>query len=220
MPELSPLMFLTNPIGRKSSLSVFLLRYDASYKLHLFIGKTDIIATENSRGIHEIISLLIAKGKTRFGFLGYPEYCYSSQMRWLAFQDALAQAGLSVKNQYCILDNFSIYSDFEKNDLLRERIQSMPEYPEAFICTSDAYATILSYTLQDIGYRVPEDIAIVGFDNTSESVRQSPSLTTIDARPEYMGRMAANKVLERINNPSKPYEFTLYETTLIVRDST
>lgn len=197
--------------------SVFI---DTFYKPHLFIGKANIIATENSREIHKIISLLIAKGKSRFGFLGCPEYCYSSQMRWQAFQDALTQAGLSVNNQYCILDNFSIYSDFEKNDLIRERIQSMPEYPEAFICTSDAFATILSYTLQDIGYRIPEDIAIVGFDNTSESVRQSPSLTTIDAHPEYIGRMAASKVLERIKDPSQPHEFTLYETTLIIRDST
>ena len=60
----------------------------------------------------------------------------------------------------------------------------------------------------------------MGFDNLSETVRQSPAITTIDAHSEYLGEMAAQKLLERIANPRKYYEFLSYGTNLVLRDST
>ncbi len=203
-----------------TSLSIPSVFIDTFYQHHLFAGKADIIAPENSRAIHEIISQLANNGRKSFGFVGYPQYCYSTYQRWLAFKDALEIEELPMNKQQCIFDNLTLYSDVAQIDLLKERIKAMPKCPEVFLCSGDSFAIVLSCALQDLGYKIPEDVSIIGFDNLSETVRQSPSITTIDAYPEYLGKMAAKKILERLEDPKKHFEFTLFETNLVLRDST
>ena len=118
------------------------------------------------------------------------------------------------------MENLSRFADAEQMEILRRRLAQMPQCPEVFLCASDSYATLLSCILQEKGYRIPQDVSIVGFDNLSETVRQSPAITTIDAHSEYLGEMAAQKLLERIANPRKYYEFLSYGTNLVLRDST
>ncbi len=197
--------------------SVFI---DTFYQSYLFAGRTDIITPENCHAIHKVIGMLLEKGKKRFGFIGNPYYCYSSNQRWLAFCSSLQNAGLEVQKEFCILEDLLKHSDSEQMEFLRRKIEGMPQCPEAFVCTSDSFATILSCVLQEKGYRIPQDVSIVGFDNLSETLRQSPTITTIDAHSEYLGEIAGQKLLERIANPKKYYEFLSYSTDLILRDST
>lgn len=203
-----------------TSLNIPSVFIDTFYQHHLFAGKADIVAPENSRAIHEIMSLLIKKGKKAFSFIGHPKYCYSTNQRWSAFKDVLEANDLPLQEECCIYDNLTLLSDIEQIALLKQRIKAMPKCPDVFLCASDTFAIVLSCALQDLGYRIPDDVSIIGFDNLSETVRQSPSITTIDAHSEYLGKMAAKKILERLEDPKKHYEFTLYETNLVIRDST
>ena len=203
-----------------TSLNIPSVFIDTFYQHHLYAGKADIIAPENSRPIHEIMDMLIKNGKKTFGFIGYPKYCYSAYQRWEAFKDALEISGLPLHEEYCIFDNLTHHSDVEQIDMLKQKIKAMAKCPEVFLCSSDTFAIVLSCALQDLGYQMPNDVSIIGFDNLSETVRQSPSITTIDAHSEYLGKMAAKKILERLEDPQKHYEFTLYETNLVIRDST
>ena len=95
----------------------------------------------------------------------------------------------------------------------------MKELPDVFFCLSDIYAVYLNSALQTRGVRVPEDVSIVGFDNISETERQNPPITTVDAHPEMIGRIAAQRLIERIANPSRLHEFTIIQSDIVLRSS-
>jgi DNA-binding LacI/PurR family transcriptional regulator len=70
-----------------------------------------------------------------------------------------------------------------------------------------------------LGRRVPEDIAIVGYDNIAIAEWYDPALTTVD-QPHYrMGQRAMRAVLDRLKNPNEPAEMIKFDTTLVVRRS-
>ena len=78
----------------------------------------------------------------------------------------------------------------------------------------------LMYALQFLGYQIPKDVSIVGFDDIPASERITPSLTTIHTPKKYLGIAAARQMLERIQFPNSPHVYSKYETELIMRDST
>jgi DNA-binding LacI/PurR family transcriptional regulator len=73
--------------------------------------------------------------------------------------------------------------------------------------------------LKELGRRVPEDVAVVGFDNIAISEWYDPSLTTVDQPHYQMGQRAMQEMLKRLDNPGQPAELVKFETTLVVRRS-
>ena len=78
----------------------------------------------------------------------------------------------------------------------------------------------LTVCRQFLGFQIPKDICVVGFDNIPAASRISPSLTTISTPQKYLGIAAARQILERIQHPNCPHVFCQYETELIIRNST
>ncbi|MBU9744949.1 LacI family DNA-binding transcriptional regulator [Lachnospiraceae bacterium ASD3451] len=197
--------------------SVFVDTFANSY---LFSGRTDIVATENANSVHEIMDILIKQGRKNFGFVGYTDYCFSIAQRWHAFRDALTLSHLPYHPENCITEDLTRFSVEECISYIKERLTAMERLPDAFLCVNDLHAIELSSALKELNYKIPDQVSVVGFDNLSEAARQFPSITTVDAHSEYLGRQAAHKVLNRIKNPSLPYEFTQYQTDIILREST
>ena len=81
------------------------------------------------------------------------------------------------------------------------------------------YTSYINFALQKKGYRIPEDISIVGFDNCIEASMQNPPITTIDAHPEIIGNIAAQRLLERIANPRQLHKITVVQSDIIYRSS-
>jgi LacI family transcriptional regulator len=75
------------------------------------------------------------------------------------------------------------------------------ELPSAFIVLNDLMAIGLILELQEAGVRIPEDVAIVGFDDIPEATIIRPALTTIAQNPRDIGEKLANALFERIQNP-------------------
>ena len=73
--------------------------------------------------------------------------------------------------------------------------------------------------LQENGYRVPEDVAIMGFENITLAPLINPKLTTIDILSTYMGQLAAEKILELLKYPTKHTSNTKVSVSLIERES-
>jgi LacI family transcriptional regulator len=78
----------------------------------------------------------------------------------------------------------------------------------------------MMYTLQALGYQIPEHVEIIGFDNIQDGEKHDPSLTTINTPKEQLGIAAATAIISRIQNPALPFVFSQYSTDLILRDST
>ena len=105
-------------------------------------------------------------------------------------------------------------------DLLNE-----PERPDAIFCTNDPKAFVVMRALQDQGVRIPEEIAVMGFDNVEISALVEPTLTTVAQPFTLIGETGARLLLEQIRHKEehgvlpKPFH-TVMPTELIVRKST
>ncbi len=196
--------------------SVFIDTFYASY---LFANKTDIVTVESTQPIHFLVDRFIEKGAVSFGFIGYPYYCYSIFQRWNTLKQTLEEHDLILDESKCILNTDYFYEP-DAVSRTKELLKHMGKIPEVFICSSDLYAIILSKALQESGYHIPVDVSIVGFDNCTETQRQTPSLSTVDAHPDLIGKTCAQVLIERISNPDLPHKFILCQSDIVLREST
>ena len=108
-------------------------------------------------------------------------------------------------------------------DTYREEIDtflsSLSRMPDAFVCASDYVACILMQLLEKRGLRVPEDVAVSGFDNNTEDLL-AEHLTTVQVFNEELGARLALQILYRIKYPNTPHEITYLGTNVLYRDST
>lgn len=172
----------------------------------------DQLIMENDTGITQLVNRLVAAGKTRIGFLGDYTHCQSFYERYLAFRIAMMMAGLEVEKRFCICEN--------TKGILLERLQQMEEMPEVFICANDFIALDALEGLKSAGYDIPGDIWLAGFDDSTESRRCSPPLTTVHIHTQIMAYEAVRLLRSRIQEPSLDYRRIYTETNLIYRAST
>ena len=108
-------------------------------------------------------------------------------------------------------------------DTYREEIDtflsSLSRMPDAFVCASDYVASILMQLLEKRGLRIPDDIAVSGFDNITEDLL-AEDLTTVQVFNEDLGARLALQILYRIKHPHKPHEITYLSTNVLYRGST
>ncbi len=181
----------------------------------------DIVTMENKKNIHRIVNYLISKGAERFAFVGD---IYSAnvgrgfQERFDALQECLSDNHLELDRKHCLLTETS--DEFQDFQTVVKKLQKMSSVPDVFICGNDRTAIQLIYALQFLGYQIPKDVSVVGFDDIPASERITPSLTTIQTPKKYFGIAAARQMLERIQYPNSPHSYMEYETKLIIRDST
>ncbi len=181
----------------------------------------DIVTMENKKNIHRIVNYLISKGAERFAFVGD---IYSAnvgrgfQERFDALQECLSDNHLELDRKHCLLTETS--DEFQDFQTVVKKLQKMASVPDVFICGNDHTAIQLIYALQFLGYQIPKDVSVVGFDDIPASERITPSLTTIQTPKKYLGIAAARQMLERIQYPNSPHSYMEYETKLIIRDST
>ena len=94
------------------------------------------------------------------------------------------------------------------------------QLPDVFVCANDFVAIDLIHALKKRGIRIPEDVLVTGFDNSTESRIIDPHLTTVDIPSSKMGYIAADMLLSRIKEPDTPYRIMHVRTTLKFREST
>lgn len=200
------------------SLGIPAVFFDTGLPLHDFRGKADIVCAESYSSVYHAIFELHRMGRRKFAFFGYPDFCNSLHQRWNTFNKALQDLGLTPMEEACVLDNFP--NDDITQRTLYQRLSELHDLPDAFICASDRQAILLLRVLKELSISVPRQIAVLGFDNLPETMRQLPTLSTIDAHPKYLGQLAVRKLLERLKDPTKPHEYVECEATMIWREST
>lgn len=185
------------------------------------LEKIDIITMENKKNIYRIVEHLINKGAKRFSFIGdiySPNVGRGFQERYDALCECLETHHLTLDQKCCLLSETP--EDFRNSQFIVQKIQDMASLPDVFICGNDWTAIQMIYALQFLGYKIPKDVSVVGFDNIPASEKIMPSLTTISTPQKYLGVAAARQMLERIQFPDSPHTYMQYETKLILRDST
>ena len=141
---------------------------------------------------------LLAAGRTRIGHITGPERFLCARKRASGFCDAIAESATGSKfSPHDVL--YGEWSEAWGRDAARILLRNSPGV-QAIFCGSDQIARGVSDTLRLAGRRVPEDIALIGFDNWEPMARGAdPPLTSIDMCLEDVGRVAAEHLLSAIN---------------------
>lgn len=155
----------------------------------------DCIVTDNYYSTFEITNFLIKAGHKSIGFVGNINATSSIQDRFLGYCRALMGSGLPIKEDCIIPDR----------DEQNEEIEFVlpKEMPTAFVCNCDDTAYKFVQHLNQMGYKVPEDISVVGFDNDIYAEISNPKLTTVAVNVEVMTEKATNLIIDKIKNGDK-----------------
>ena len=171
----------------------------------------DQLYMENTPAIYQITSELLKAGKRRIGFIGDFRHCESFFERYMAFRGAMMLANEPVREEFVINENHT--------EEISLRLQELKELPDLFICANDFVAVDAMFALRGLGKNVPEDVMIVGFDDSAESILIQPSLTTVHIHTQIMAYSAMHLLISRIENPSLDFRTAYTETYLIWRES-
>ena len=186
----------------------------------------DILLMENKLGIYYFISQIAKNGKKSVGYVGDMMHCRSFFERGAACISAAAINGLLPAERYSIPPYRSAPRPKKEIDYLNytddifDMLRELPELPEVFVCANDFIAIHLISALRRMGLRCPEDILVMGFDDSPESRFHTPSLTTVHIHTQTMGDLAAEMILGRIAEPDREIRTVYSKTELILRHST
>ena len=178
--------------------------------------KADRLYMENRIEIQNAVAHMVQHGKKRISFAGDKNHCQSFFERYMAYKDAVEYFGLTEGLSTCAMpsgqQNYPVS--------LYETIRRFKTMPDAFVCANDFVAMDLVKALNELGYSVPDDIWVCGFDDSQEASYFAPRLTSIHIHGQIMGYTAANLLMTRIEEPSLNYRTVYTETNLILREST
>lgn len=144
---------------------------------------------------------LIEHGHRHIVYAGLKIDRESRRLRILGFQRAMESYHLSVQKENVLLhdtDDYEEGSQLESGERLAQQIMAISPRPSAVMAINDMVALGLLRGFQQSGLRVPEDISIIGFDDSPYSVITSPPLTTVCVQSTQMGHMAAMLLLDDI----------------------
>jgi LacI family transcriptional regulator, galactose operon repressor len=175
----------------------------------------DQVAANNRESVMVAVEYLIRLSHRRIAFIQGTAGTPSSAKRMAGFLDALNVAGLRVDDELIIPGDYSRVGGRRAMAELLAR----PDPPSAVVCANDLSALGALEEAQRRGYKVPESISIVGFDDIDEAALASPPLTTIRLPPHEIGIVAAEKLIERLKGREESSP-AFIKGELIVREST
>lgn len=154
------------------------------------------VLINNTDSARVAVEYLIRKGHREIGYLQGAFQIKAFRSRCAGYKIAMEKAGLPVRKQYMISLATTLNGAYE--DMLSQ-IDKMEHMPTAFYADNDMIALGAMKALQERGYRVPEDVSIVGFDDLTFSEISSPPLTTLRVPKREMGQLAVKRLMDVIN---------------------
>lgn len=171
----------------------------------------------NDRDIaYEAVEHLIKNGRKRIALVTTDSYFNVSESRREGFLDALRDNGLEVDSNLILTLPYNLDND----NLILQFFQS--KTIDAVLCVNEIFAIQCMSIIQQIGYTIPKDIAIIGFTNGNLSKFSNPRLTTVAQHGDEMGEKAAKLLIDRIEHKTEGTDSVtqIVKATLIKRGST
>lgn len=171
----------------------------------------DSVVSDSVYGSYLLTDYLIKKGHRKIGFVG-DIYATSSILdRYVGYYKALVQNHLEINPEWVICDRDD-YGDYVY-------MCDLENMPEAFVCNCDEAAYTFVGQLKEKGYKVPEDVSVVGFDDFIYARLCDPMLTTFKIDLDMMSEEAANAMIKKIQNHDYRIGRKVISGEIIIRDS-
>jgi DNA-binding LacI/PurR family transcriptional regulator len=194
-------------LARKKNMPLVILE-------HPRLPEHDVVYADNIQGSYEAVKYLIELGHTRIAHITINPESIIVRERIEGYKKALEDAKIPFDENL-----LKIFYDQVNEETAINELFSLPNPPTAIFAFSDFMAIQIMKILIKRGIRIPQDISIVGFDDTLANLT-IPELTTV-SQPFYeMGVKAAEVLIERLKNPDLPIQHIKLPTKLVIRDST
>ncbi|GGD87398.1 LacI family DNA-binding transcriptional regulator [Microbacterium murale] len=213
-------------LGERDSTPLVLL---GEHTLH---DAVDNVVVDNVGSSREATEHLISLGRSRIGFVGYfPQGTLGTgDLRFTGYKLALESAGLPMDPRLVIdaglkrapsapIEAEGDYWRQEGHAIAESLIGRIEDF-DAIMCATDLLAIGMLYSFRQHSIRVPEDVAIVGWDDIPESAFSMPTLTTVSPNLEAIAELAVRALLRRISDPAVSPVGDVAGHRLIVREST
>ena len=224
-----------NPTDETASI---LMEFQRRRKPIVFIDRTidavfaDYVASDNYGGTYNLVAHLIELGHRNIVQL-MPDIdnLRPVENRRRGFISAAADYGLQVHAPWKI--SSPIRTEFHEQDIsqlvgqesqkiidqILQHMNDVDPKPTAIVCINDVLAIITIHALQTIGYQVPDEISVVGFDDISMAPYISLPLTTVSQNTYELGRSASRLLIERLGGHDPPPRLERIATKLRIRES-
>ena len=175
----------------------------------------DTVLSDNRQGARLAARHLIGLGHRRIGCITGPLNLLSSEQRLSGFHAAFVEAGLTASEELVF------HGDFRPPSGLAgfKQLFSRPDPPTAIFACNDMMALGVLRAAAEAGVRVPQDVAVVGFDNIEIGQFIHPSLTTVAQQKDEIGQQAVQRIVELLSGQEKESRKMLVPTRLIARES-
>ncbi len=175
--------------------------------------KINYVDVDNRTGAYQGVLYAIHTGHRRVATITGPRNTVSGMDRYQGYLDALHERGLPLIPELVVEGEYSDASGY----LAMQRL--LPQCPDAVLVASDAMAFAAMRAIIDVGLRIPEDIAVIGFDDIPAAATNKPSLTTVRQPIVRTGAMAAEMLIDMIEHPDDQPRRIVLPTELVIRDS-
>ncbi len=174
------------------------------------------IRPDNEAGAYQATSHLIRVHQyTQIGFIQGPEGRSDSIERLEGYRRALAEAGLPWRPDLVIVGNYDEAGGYSA----MQQMLDLPELPRAVFASNDQMAVGAMAAASQRGVRVPDDVAITGFDDIPIARYLQPALTTINQSIYEQGALAVEQLLHSLTSPETPTVKTILPALLVIRRS-
>jgi LacI family transcriptional regulator/LacI family repressor for deo operon, udp, cdd, tsx, nupC, and nupG len=178
--------------------------------------KTDLVEVDNYQGALEAVNHLIEKGHERIGLIEGRAHVSTSRERRRGYLDALAAHGITARKEHMRAGDFKQ----ESGRVLANELLALRKPPSAlFVCNNLMTVGALA-AIHHRGLRIPQDVAVVGFDDLPWAEALDPPPTVVRQPAYEVGRGAMELLLKRIMEPERPPVTLRLRPELVIRRST
>jgi LacI family transcriptional regulator len=177
-------------------------------------GQYDAVVSDNRRGAYEAVDYLLQRGHRHIAIVGsqpdaYPSICERRE----GYEQALRDRG--VAERYFTASSLN---PEETSQAVTALLTAQPQITALFGC-NDSVAIAASRSAQMMGRRLPEELAVIGYDDVEMAQHVTPSLTTLQVDKISMGRLAVQLLLNRVEYPESNYVTLTLRPRLVERHS-
>lgn len=178
---------------------------------------TDILSVDNDnvQASYDATVHLITQGHERIGFVSGPPNLSVSQDRLTGYKKALEDNGIQLEHDWVMEGEFLQESGYRAMSFF----MNLPNRPTALVVIDDIVTFGIVRGLAELGYKVPQDLSLVSFNNIALSELSSPPLSSIDIGIYQLGYMASQLLIRQIQDDKPQQLRTIVPHRLIVRES-
>ncbi len=178
-------------------------------------GRAGFVQSDNFAGAEMATTHLYSLGRRKIAHIAGELFTAPGMRRLAGYRNALESAGLPYRDEYVVEGDFASESGCKA----MRKLLALAEPPDAVFAASDMMALGAMRAVHDLGLRVPEDVAIVGFDDIHFASLSVPALTTIRQRKAEIGDKACEALLDLIEGKRLDPPCVTLPVDLVVRES-